>query len=141
MMKKLLLTFITAFIAISFTSCDKDNYGIPLVNVDVIVYTNNPQNIDLSVTGGWIYYPAGSRGLIIYRYSSDEFKAYERHSPYQPDVECDPVYVDNSDIIVKDPCSDSEWVLVDGSVIKGPASLPLKQYQTYFDGSALHIYN
>lgn len=140
-MKKLLSILLTAIGIFSFSSCERTNYGIPLVTVNEIIYVNNPQNIDISVAGGWIYYPAGSRGLIIYRYSNDEFRAYERHSPYQPDVECDPVYVDNSDIIVQDPCSDSEWVLVDGSVVKGPASLPLKQYQTTFDGSALYVYN
>lgn len=141
-MKKVVLISITLFFAFSFNGCKKtDNWGVPLVKVDEIIYLANPSNVSLNAVGGWIYYPGGSRGLIIYRYSADEFKAYDRHTTYEPNKPCDPVYVDSSDIIVKDNCSTSEWVLIDGSVVTGPAGLPLKQYQTYYDGSSVHVFN
>ena len=46
----------------------------------------------------------------------------------------------NSNIAI-DTCSGSEWLLLDGQVLKGPASYPLKEYQTVFDGTNLTITN
>lgn len=142
MLKQLTLLSITCVLAFSFSGCNNANdWGIPLVKVNEVIYIANPSNIALNAVGGWIYYQGGSRGLIIYRYSTDEFKAYDRHTTYEPNKPCDPVSVDNSDIIAYDHCSTSEWVLVDGSVVSGPAGFPLKQYQTYFDGSSVHVFN
>lgn len=142
MIKKGIILSLTLFMSFSFNGCRNNNdWGIPLVRVDEIIYLANPSNIDLNAVGGYIYYPGGSRGLLIYRFSQDEFRAYDRHGTYQPSQPCDPVYVDNSGIIIKDPCSTSEWVLIDGSVAVGPAGLNLKQYQTFYDGSSVHVFN
>jgi hypothetical protein len=142
MIKHFRLYFLLAIIATAVLSCRKgNNYGVPLVRVNETIFVSNPAYINLSAVGGWIYYPAGSRGLIVYRSGNDEFNVYDRHTTYQPEEYCDPVYVDSSTLIIKDHCSDSEWIIVDGSVVTGPTSFPLKQYQTSFDGSALHVFN
>lgn len=125
-----------------FWSCKKEKpYTIPETSVDIYIYTSNPSFISISVIGGWTYVAGGVRGVLIYRKSSTEFMAYERNCPYQSSDACATVVVDKSNIIATDTCCHSEFLLTDGSVIKAPASLPLKVYRNTFDGSVLHIYN
>ena len=38
-------------------------------------------------------------------------------------------------------CCNSEFFVVDGSVIEGPANQALQKYTTYFDGEMLYITN
>ena len=122
--------------------CKKDNNsGIPLVSVIIYLNSNNPEFVNLNVVGGWTYITGGSRGLIVYRSSNSEFKAYDRHCTYDSSNSCALVSVDVSNIRGLDDCCGSMFLLTDGSVTKGPANLPLKQYQTSFDGSVLHIFN
>ncbi|NQX98665.1 MAG: hypothetical protein HRT73_12420, partial [Flavobacteriales bacterium] len=67
-------------ISLSYFSCSKDkNSNIPLVRVDITIHTNDPAFNTISVPGTWMYVNGGSRGLIIYRISNEEFKAYDRH--------------------------------------------------------------
>lgn len=125
-----------------FYNCKKDeNSNIPLVNVNYYIQTNNPAYNPVTVPGGWMYINGGSRGIILYRASNDEFKAYDRHCTYESTSSCALVSVENNNITAYDDCCGSKFLLTDGSVTKSPASLPLKQYQTSFDGSVLHIYN
>lgn len=122
--------------------CTKDTeQSIPLVRVDSIIYTNNPSFNAISVPGTWTYINGGSRGIIIYRVSNEEFKAYDRHCTYDSGNSCALVSVDGTNITGMDDCCGSTFILTDGSVTKGPASLPLKQYQTSFDGAVLRIFN
>ena len=137
-MKKLGLLIITA--AVVFSCKTQDPTGVPLVQVDIYLYANNPIMIDVSVPGGWTYVTGGSRGILLYRYTQDQFLAFDRHSPYLPENGCT-VAVDSTFIQVADPCSESLWLIVDGNVLNGPATFPLKQYQTTFDGNQLHIFN
>jgi Rieske Fe-S protein len=46
-----------------------------------------------------------------------------------------------SGISAIDSCCNSRFSIIDGSVINGPATRPLYQYRTLFDGNALRIYN
>ncbi len=124
-------------------SCKKDKNAssVPLVDVNMSLYLNNPSYTDLNSVGGWIYVAGGVRGILIYRSSSSEFKAYDRNCTYQSTNPCATVYVDNTNIIAVDTCCGSKFSLVDGSVIRAPAGLPLKAYNTSFDGNILRIYN
>ena len=122
--------------------CSKDDDGyIPLVNVNITIHTNDPAFNIISVPGGWTYVNGGSRGIIIYRVSNDKFNAYDRHCTYETSNSCGLVSVDASNITGLDDCCSSKFLLTDGSVTKGPASLPLKQYSTSFDGQVLRIFN
>lgn len=122
-------------------SCDDNNNQIPFVTVDAYVNITLPSNQALQAVGGWVYFNGGSKGLIIYRKSIDEFVAYERHATYMPENNC---YVEvNPDYVTcKDICSESTYLLFDGTVSQGPAVVPLKQYQTSFDGAIyVHVFN
>lgn len=124
-------------------SCNKDgNDIIPLVNVNLNLNISDPQFIDLNPVGGWIYLNAGSRGIIVYKTSNTEFKAYDRHCTYEPANTCALVSVEVNNITGLDDCCGSRFILAsDGVVSNGPANLPLKQYRTSFDGSVLRIFN
>ena len=129
-------------ISILLLGCTKtQDQNIPLVRVDTTIYTNNPSFNVISVPGTWAYINGGSRGIVIYRVSNEEFRAYDRHCTYDSGNSCALISVDGTNIIGVDDCCGSTFILTDGSVTQGPASLPLKQYQTSFDGAVLRIFN
>jgi len=132
--------FLLLLAVVPFVSCKKEQSQIPYVPVNITVNINNPGFIDLNAVGGWTYVTGGSRGIVVYRLSQDEFMTFDRHSPYLPDNDCT-VEVDSSNIILEDPCSGSRFLLTDGSVVEGPAALPLLRYQNTFDGTILNIFN
>lgn len=124
-----------------WSGCKKDEDTIPNVTVNLVLSTTDIAFNDLNAVGGWIYLVGGSRGIVVYRLSIDEFMAYDRHCTYTPSESCAKIEVDQSGIIAEDPCCGSLFILTDGSVAGDPASIPLKRYQTSFDGNLLHIYN
>ena len=115
--------------------------GVPLTPVDISINVNNPSYVDLATPGGWIYLTGGSLGIIVYRRSPEEFVAMDRHCPYRPEEVCR-VFVDESEVIARDTlCCGSKFLITDGSVVEGPAALPLQRYNTSFNGTVLRIYN
>lgn len=132
----------TTFLFLSMTSCKRGNQtGIPYVPVNFQIVVSNPEFSPLLAVGGWVYIGGGSRGIIVYRASPDEFKAYDRHCTWMVEDDCR-VSVDNSDITAVDTeCCESHFLLVDGAPISGPAPIGLQQYQTDFDGNILYIFN
>ncbi|MCB0430390.1 MAG: Rieske (2Fe-2S) protein [Flavobacteriales bacterium] len=136
------LSFLMLFAcAALIAACKKNDERVPDVAVDIYVSPTEPGFTDLNAPGGWVYIVGGSRGIVVYRQSLDAFLAFDRHCPYQPSSSCGKVEVDSTNIQVTDPCCGSTFLLFDGSVVKGPATLPLKQYETSFDGTWVHIFN
>jgi len=105
---------------------------------------------ELNVVGGWMYYnyvDAPSRGLIIYRMTQEDFKAYERTPPINSDLCCDPdtyictaLIVDDHYPFMYDTCSDFSYQILDGSPLP-PATIHAKQYNAIYDGMNLYITN
>ena len=130
--------------SVLFSSCKKDDptvqSGIPFVPVEEMINLNNPAYFDLGVPGGWIYYPAGSRGLIIYRKNQDTFIAMDRHCPYRPQDGCS-VDVDNSAVFSEDDCCGSQFGISDAAILQGPAVENLRIYNTTYDGTFLRVFN
>ena len=136
--KRLLLkiAITTAFSFILFYGCDKDMQH-PVPNVYVEFTVNMEMTYNLNTIGGWEYFTGGYRGIVIYRFSEDDFRVFDRtctHDIYER-------------IVVKDPpiaeCEECEstYLLIDGSVVDGPARYPLKQYRTSFNYPFLHVSN
>jgi nitrite reductase/ring-hydroxylating ferredoxin subunit len=126
---------------LTFNSCKKDkNNDVAQNYVDFYLYINEPSNISLNAVGGWAYVNYGTKGIIIYRRSTSEFTALERNCTYDPAAACSQVEV-LSGISAIDSCCSSRFSIYDGSVINGPATQPLYQYNTTFDGNALHVFN
>ncbi|MES2284509.1 MAG: hypothetical protein V4547_02390 [Bacteroidota bacterium] len=126
----------------SIAACKKDtDNGVPITPVDIYLYTNNPSFVNLNGVGGWVYVTGGVRGILVYRKSPSEFMAYDRNCTYQSSDACATVVVDATNILATDTCCHSKFSMYDGSVTQAPAGLPLKAYNTTFDGNVLHIYN
>ena len=137
---KVQLLLILLVLTTVISGCRSNNDGVPLVAVDREINITLPSYSSIAVISGWVYINGGSKGIIIYRKASNEFMAYDRHSPYEVDDGCT-VNVDSNNVEIVDPCSGSKFSLFSGTVTKGPATLPLKQYRTSFDGTILRIYN
>jgi len=129
-------------LALITTKCSKNetSSNIPDRPVNLVINVNTPANFNLQSIGGFEYYAGGSRGVLIYRNDIDDFKAYDRHSTFQPENGC-AVEVDSTFVALEDPCSTSRYSIFDGTVINGPAVVPLRQYQTSFDGVFLRVFN
>ncbi len=135
-MKKIYL-FIICFLL----SCENQNYKFPQVDVNLFLYINNPEFFNVENPGGWMYlYDVGVGGILLYRKNFEEFIAYDRASTFNPTSDCQ-ITVAEDDIILNDPCSDSQFLITDGSVIQGPANQPLKRYTTVYNGNNLSIFN
>jgi nitrite reductase/ring-hydroxylating ferredoxin subunit len=119
---------------------DKQSPTIPYVYVNITLYPNTLTS-DYIPVSGWVYSTGGYRGLIIYRMTENEFMAYERTCPYDPDKATSRVEVESSGITAVDSCCGSRYILTDGSPIKGPSGYPLQQYRTSYDGEHLRIFN
>ena len=142
-MRKSLTFLVIAMLSLPFFSnCSKNNPNtvIPNVYVDVQININEPSSFNLQPIGGYLYHIGGANGLLVYRVSLDEFKCFDRQSTYEPENWCN-VDVDSTGFYLNDTCSNSQFSIFDGTVTKGPATIPLKQYQTTFDGTFITITN
>lgn len=131
-----------------FSQCKKEDDPLPLAVVNIYIEPNSTLYINLNTVGGSEYITANypSRGLIVYRISVNDFVAFERTCPHDPDACCDEdgcsrLNVEPDGIIIKDSCCESQYLILDGSNVSGPSVKPLKQYRTSYDGKTLHIYN
>ncbi len=139
---KLLVTCIVSFLLLNSSSCQKGTAsGIPYVPVNYMLTVGNPEFAALQAVGNSIPISGGSRGIIVYRFSIDEFRAYDRHCTFQVEDDCQ-VTVDNSNFLAVDlDCCNSKFQIIDGAPIDGPANIGLQQYNTQFDGNTLLITN
>jgi len=127
----------------SFDRCKKDSSTIPNVYVDFYVYLTQPANINLNAVGGWIYYTGGVKGVIVYRKGSNEFVAYERSCPYDPNAANARIEVDSSNIITIDRNCGSQFNMLDNSILHGPATRSMKTYYADYDPNAqtVHVHS
>jgi hypothetical protein len=119
---------------------DRNTNRVPDVPVNIAINIYQPDFFNLTVPSGWVYITGGSRGIIVYRKSTNEFVALERHSPYEPQDNC-AVVVNEDNVIVSDPCSDSQWLITDGTIVQGPTAFALETYRTSFSDPILYITN
>lgn len=149
-----LVAFIIVFIvSAGWSGCKKDNqkYPFEVGNINISIDPNSARYQELNTVGGWLYLgfydgiDPPSRGVIVHRADLDRFVAFERTPVYEPNACCDNTGVCTHLIVdypfVEDTCSDSRFLLLDGSVIEGPSTLPLLQYAAEYDGFVLHIHN
>ena len=137
-MRKSFLTYLLFF---SLISCKNRYEEIPLVRVNLFINTQNPQYQNLSGLGSWAYVNGGSKGIIVFNLDNENYVAYERHCPFDPENRCSQVAVDETNLYAIDTCCKSRYQLIDGSSIDGSGSLPLKAYNTSFDGNIIRIWN
>lgn len=132
-----------AILLSSAWSCGKtvEHPSIPNVAVNIQMDISSTMYVELSTIGGWVYITGGYKGIVVYRVSPDEFVAYDRACPFNPTLPCERITMDPSGITMTDSCCSSNFSVLDGSIIRGPATIPLKRYNTQFDGQILRIWN
>jgi nitrite reductase/ring-hydroxylating ferredoxin subunit len=83
-----------------------------------------------------------NNGIIVYRYTLDEFKAYDRTCPHDYAVNDLSIKV-NVDFIraICPQCSTFYELAAGGTPSSGPGRYPLKNYRTSFDGSFVTVWN
>lgn len=147
-----------AFLLVYTPACNKGsiNPNIPRAIINVTIDPNSTLFQQLNTPGGWlyleeqagIYIPYDSRGVIVYRLSMTEFKAFERQSPDTKFSCCDENHENCAKLIVgdnypfvKDTCNGNLYQLLDGNLFTGDGQFPLIQYNAMFDGGLLHVFN
>ncbi len=144
-----ILLLITAVGLFSFCKKKKQTVqdNIPYQTVNKTIYPGDPLYFKLQVVGGWVYLNnVGINGIIVYRAamnSSADFVAIERTSTWLPDDPYALAKVQSDNFTLKDTISGSKWQITNGSVISGPATQPLRQYNAFYDNGtgALKITN
>jgi nitrite reductase/ring-hydroxylating ferredoxin subunit len=139
--KGLFSGLLIASIFLGFSCKKQNNQRIPYVPVNAVIYISDPVFNRLNVVGGWAYINGGSRGIIVYRRGQDDFVSFDRHCTFEPENSCGKVSVNNTQIQAVDSCCGSEFILSDGTATKGPATIPLQEYITSFDGQRVLISN
>ncbi|MBR6878774.1 MAG: hypothetical protein IKM95_05250 [Bacteroidales bacterium] len=150
-MKKCLTILFLLASAFIMNGCKETmvNPNYPTGIINFTIYPNTLHYADLNIISGWMYLTSDpestSRGIIVYRLYQDEFRAYDRLPPNEPNACCDnegnctrlvvdfPFVVDN--------CNRIKYNIIDGSIVQGDGIFPLIQYHTTYDGNELHIYN
>ena len=156
--KYIITLLLTIFVLVFNFSCDKTNINpnIPRVVINVTIDPNSTMFQQLNTPGGWlyleeqpgVYIPTGSRGVIVYRLTMTEFKAYERQPPNFPfeccndnGINCTNLVVGGNYPFVKDTCNGNLFQLLDGSLFQGEGQFPLIEYSAMYDGALLHVFN
>lgn len=159
MVNKILISILFSVSMLIFTpGCNKGsiNPNIPRAVINVTINPNSTMFQQLNTPGGWlyldeqpgIYIPYDSRGVIVYRLSMTEFKAYERQSPDRKFSCCDDANENCAKLIVggnypfvKDTCNGNLYQLLDGNLFTGDGYYPLIEYSAMYDGALLHVFN
>jgi len=140
---KFVIFFLGILLLIS-SSCNKNGANpVPNIPFDITIDINLPSYSNLFGVGGWAYVNGGSRGIVVYRRAIDEFVAFDRHSPADPEGTCFlPLFPDSENFLqLNDTCSAATFSLYDGSPISN-SQFGLRQYRTVFNGTnLLRIYN
>ena len=147
--KSLLLVVLLASLLLQGCREYIENPNYPNAIINFTIYPNSIHEYELNTVSGYKYYTSDplstSRGVIVYRLSMDEFRAYDHLPPNYPNACCDgdgnctrlvvdfPFVVDN--------CNGIKYNIINGDIFEGDGIYPLIQYHTVFDGTALHVYN
>jgi len=138
---KILSTGLLLVALSSILSCGDSDQVVPFVQVDVTLNLNLPIYSSLNTVGNSLNISGGSLGIVVYRLSNDEFKAFDRHCTFNVPDNCR-LEIDNTNIQVEDTeCCGSVFSIIDGTVQSGDAFVPLKEYQTSFFNNVVTITN
>lgn len=115
------------------TGCNPQNSLVNApTNVDFSLDLSSPSNAALAKDGGYVY----NGGVIVARVSAGNFVAVSQACTHQ-----------GSTVIYQSSAKDfycrshGSRFSTNGSVINGPASTPLKQYNVSLNGTSLRVYS
>jgi hypothetical protein len=137
-----LLRWTSTVLILGMAGCapDLSDDAIPVQPfADIVINLTLPAYSDLNTDKGFEYINGGIRGIIIYRFSSASYYAYERNCSYHPNDACATINVDQSGLFMVDPCCKSTFDFPDANPTGGAAWRPLLKYKTLLSGSTLTI--
>ncbi len=148
---KQLLAVIGFIILLTLPSCNKEeqNPNIPDVYINITIDPNSTVYQEINTSGGWMYLTSNppSRGIIVYRLTQDEFLAYDRIPPNEPNrccesaTNCTRLIVGDNYPFAKDECLGTTYSLLNGSIFEGEGTWPMVRYNTTYNGQYLRIFN
>lgn len=119
-------------------ACARQQDVVPYARVNYIIQKADPR---FTQNSGVIFVSGqGVAGIIIYRRPDGRYVSYDQCSTYQPEKKCR-VKLDETGIQVKDDCSESKYLLFDGSVVHAPAKRALRSYTVIETQYELQITN
>jgi tRNA threonylcarbamoyladenosine biosynthesis protein TsaB len=141
-LRKMMPLLVACFFLFLQADCNNNTQFIPYVPVNFDINLNLPAYNSLNFPGEHLLLEGGSRGIIIYRYTLDQFVVLDRHATYDVELGCT-VSVEDDGVTISDhnECSQSSWLILDGSVLEGPATMPLHRYRTTYNHPILSVYN
>ena len=163
MKKRILHLLILIALLTGLHGCQKypENPNRPSMPFSFSIYPNTLQYQEINCISGWIYVTSEvestSRGIIVYRLSQNEFLAYDRLPPNEPNA-CTDDQGNTTRLVVDFPfvvdrCNNAYYNILNGQIIvaepdmipnfptEGVPVYPLIQYHTQYDGNKLTIYN
>ncbi|MDZ4839678.1 MAG: hypothetical protein SGJ04_06695 [Bacteroidota bacterium] len=150
-----LIYSISLLATLTIFSCEKDqsiqSNPIPYVTVNRTINLNLPQYSALNTKGNAIYLTdIGYKGITVVRDYSDNLWALDMACPFHKDADCSHVIQEKSGLAyvcgsynsanVLLPCCASRYSL-DGTLLDGPSTFPLRRYNLQKNGSELLISN
>jgi len=121
--------------------CGKASNVVPDVAVNLTLPLSDPRLLGASSAGGAVTISGyGVAGLIIYKTLAGGYVCFDRCSTVNPEKRC-AVTLDAGAFTATDPCSGGKYLLEDGSPVKAPATISLKQYSVYQSISSIQITN
>lgn len=139
-MRKIVLAILLLMVVLF--SCDTTYHEtIPYKKVDFTIYPDDVMYYRLNTYGGYEYFTGGVNGVVVYRLDEWSFLAFDRACSYDWEKPDSWLWVHPNGIMLVDSLCGSVFNILDGSVISGPARLPLRQYYTRYDGWQLRVYN
>lgn len=131
----ILLVFSLLSLVISCESRADTVSCFPSQIINVQLNLTFPAYRNLNTMGGWIYIneqQSGTRGLIVVN-TGTGFKIYDRNAPHLcPDTNTTLIVQDRIKIVC--PKDGAEWILQDGTPIKG-SGLPPKSYEYSYNAA------
>ena len=143
--------------------CQKypENPNRPILPYPITIYPNQMQYQPLHTVGGWVYITSEvestSRGIIVFHSPDNEYIAYDRIPPNEPDA-CTDSHGNTTRLVVEwpfvvDHCNNAYYNILNSEILIAEPDMipnfptddvpvyPLIQYHTQFDGNKLVISN
>ncbi len=115
--------------------CNPDKSPVPTGPVDIYLDLNQPE-FNGFIPGTYRFIVGGGSGLgiVVYRVSQTEFKSFDRMCTSKTHQE--PHRVATSEIsyfLLECPACGSRFGATDGTIIRGPATYGLIEYQCFYN--------
>jgi nitrite reductase/ring-hydroxylating ferredoxin subunit len=144
-----ILLVVSLFVSCTKTDTSNNPSGIPYAKVNLQISLAEPTYSKLQYNNNFVYINnEGVRGIVVIN-NNGTYYAFERNCPFHPQDQCATVMVKPGTLQIHcgsqkssafESCCTSQYNF-DGSILQGPASLPLLVYPSTYNNGILYINN